>query len=132
MDNITVVKRVLPHLVIEAEGNDIIIDVFLRISSIKLEATKSIRGYVEVDGFQLTLDNGEDVEILAENQRFDDCLVAAVKFHAGWTAERVLERIGEDEFAEQLALERTPEWQKSVEEAIRNAAKTVGYKQLHQ
>lgn len=38
MDNITVAKRVLPRLTIEAEGNDIIIDVFLRISPIKLEA----------------------------------------------------------------------------------------------
>lgn len=97
----------------EDDGKTIVIDNLLRIDP-SMQAAVSIRATVQVPGFVLRLDTGEDVQELASGVYFDRILVEAVKWYSGWKAGRLLEAIGDGEYAAQCAYENTPEFKAKV------------------
>jgi hypothetical protein len=102
-DLMATVKRVFPDARVEREGTFVVIDGFLYIEPIKYNV-RAIGREREVDGFQLTVGhpNG-DVEELERSAIMGGVVIAAARYHGGWKASQVLEQIGNEEFANELA-----------------------------
>lgn len=72
----------------------------------KLSEIGSLRVKIERDGWELTLDNGEDVVSLEKSLLLDTVVAEAAAFYARWKATGVLDDIRNEQFAADLDTER--------------------------
>lgn len=100
-NNLKMLQAVLPNVKIEHKETEFIIEGFIFITHKKMEARTISSHKALLDKYDVTIDTGDDVYDIVRNRYFRQAVIEVAKFHAGYKAKQILDKINTEKFAQE-------------------------------